>query len=74
MDCPLCGSELVKRHGKYGEFYGCSNFPDCRYTRDIDYKTNDEYGDETYEYIESQTLRKWNPGMKKWGRDEGGRY
>lgn len=34
--CPKCGSKLVKRvsnKGKYenSEFYGCSNFPKCRY-------------------------------------------
>lgn len=33
--CPKCGSKLVKRNGKYGEFYGCSNFPNCKYTRSI---------------------------------------
>lgn len=31
--CPRCGSELRKRSGKFGEFYGCSNFPNCRYTQ-----------------------------------------
>lgn len=31
--CPACGGELVKRKGKFGEFYGCSNFPRCRYTK-----------------------------------------
>ncbi len=30
--CPLCGGNLVLRNGKYGDFYGCSNFPRCRYT------------------------------------------
>ena len=30
--CPRCGSELVKREGKYGTFLGCSRFPKCRYT------------------------------------------
>ena len=29
--CPKCGSELVKRVGKYGEFISCSNFPTCDY-------------------------------------------
>ena len=33
--CPRCGSEMVKRRGKYGEFYGCSNYPGCRETRKI---------------------------------------
>ena len=31
--CPECGGELVKRNGKYGEFLGCSNFPECRYIK-----------------------------------------
>jgi len=31
--CPKCGSKLVTRKGKYGEFTACSNFPQCRYTR-----------------------------------------
>ena len=29
--CPKCGSPLVKRKGKYGEFIGCSNYPACVY-------------------------------------------
>ncbi len=35
MVCPKCGGRMVRRKGKYGEFFGCSSFPDCRYTRDI---------------------------------------
>ena len=32
--CPLCGGDMVLRKGKYGMFYGCSNFPKtgCKYT------------------------------------------
>ena len=30
--CPYCKTELVLRKGKFGEFYGCPNFPKCRYT------------------------------------------
>ena len=33
--CPECGSPMVKRHGKYGDFYGCSNYPKCRHTEPI---------------------------------------
>jgi endonuclease YncB( thermonuclease family) len=28
-----CDGHLVKRSGKYGDFYGCSEFPKCRYSR-----------------------------------------
>ncbi len=31
-DCPRCGGTMVKRKGRYGAFWGCSGFPDCRYT------------------------------------------
>lgn len=31
--CPHCGSPLVRRKGRYGEFLGCSGFPRCRYTQ-----------------------------------------
>lgn len=30
--CPYCKCELVLRNGKNGKFYGCKNFPKCRYT------------------------------------------
>ena len=32
-DCPECGSPLVIRKGKYGEFTGCSNYPQCKYIK-----------------------------------------
>lgn len=30
--CPRCNSELKLRNGKNGKFYGCSNYPYCRFT------------------------------------------
>lgn len=30
--CPQCGGTLTLRQGKYGKFYGCSNYPHCKYT------------------------------------------
>lgn len=30
--CPRCGGELIERYGKYGNFFGCSNYPYCRFT------------------------------------------
>ncbi len=30
--CPEDGGDLLIRHGRYGRFIGCSNFPNCRYT------------------------------------------
>ena len=31
--CPICGSDLVIRNGKHGEFIGCSNYPACHYVK-----------------------------------------
>lgn len=33
--CHKCGGELIRRKGKFGSFYGCSNYPVCRYTKNI---------------------------------------
>ena len=32
--CPRCGGTLQLRTGKYGNFYGCSNYPKCKFTKD----------------------------------------
>jgi DNA topoisomerase-1 len=31
--CPKCGSKLVVKHGRYGQFTACSNYPKCRYVK-----------------------------------------
>ena len=33
--CPKCGNILKKRNGKFGMFYGCASYPDCKYTRNL---------------------------------------
>ncbi|MEZ5875004.1 MAG: type I DNA topoisomerase [Hyphomicrobiales bacterium] len=34
--CPSCGQgQLSLKVGKFGAFVGCSNYPDCRYTRQL---------------------------------------
>lgn len=32
--CPRCKSPLILRNGKRGQFWGCSNYPKCRFTKD----------------------------------------
>lgn len=32
-NCPKCGSKMILRSGRYGKFFGCSNFPYCRGTK-----------------------------------------
>ncbi len=31
--CPKCGKKLVIKHGRFGEFTACSNYPECRYIK-----------------------------------------
>lgn len=38
--CPQCGGMLKEREGKYGKFYGCSNYPECKFIRKIDNNKN----------------------------------
>lgn len=35
IDCPKCGKKLLIREGRYGRFYGCSDYPACDYTKPI---------------------------------------
>jgi len=35
FDCEVCGSPMVIKLGRFGKFYACSNFPDCRHTAAI---------------------------------------
>lgn len=33
--CPECGGKLHIVSSKKGEFLGCTNFPDCHYTKNV---------------------------------------
>jgi DNA topoisomerase-1 len=33
--CPKCGSPLVFRRGRFGEFWACSKYPDCKTTKPV---------------------------------------
>ena len=45
--CENCGSPMAKKFGRYGQFLACTNYPDCKTTRDIP-KPHDEAGEETH--------------------------
>ena len=38
--CPKCGSELLLRSGRYGNFIACSGFPKCKYTEQVEGEEN----------------------------------
>ena len=41
--CPSCGAgRLSLKTGRYGAFIGCSNYPECRFTRPIASSVDDE--------------------------------
>jgi len=43
--CPGCGKgRLSLKLGRFGAFIGCSNYPECRYTRAFGAETEDEPG------------------------------
>lgn len=35
MDCEVCGSPMIVKMGRYGKFFACARFPDCRHTQTI---------------------------------------
>jgi DNA topoisomerase-1 len=47
--CPECGGDLIERRGRFGKFIACSNYPDCRYKRNLpgSERAEDEPTDET---------------------------
>ncbi|KKP55612.1 MAG: topoisomerase protein [Parcubacteria group bacterium GW2011_GWA1_33_6] len=33
--CPKCGKDMVDKMGRFGRFYACTGFPDCKHTESI---------------------------------------
>ena len=31
--CPVCGKNLAIKHGRFGEYTACSDYPDCKYIK-----------------------------------------
>jgi DNA topoisomerase-1 len=46
--CPECGQPLLERRGRFGKFFACSAYPECKYTRDAgkNQRAEDEPTDE----------------------------
>ena len=34
--CPDCGKSLIIRLGRFGKFYACTGYPQCKYTRNVE--------------------------------------
>lgn len=33
--CPKCGKPVVEKMGRFGRFYACTGFPECKYTESV---------------------------------------
>ena len=47
--CPYCENEVVLRVGKHGYFWGCSKFPKCNFTSDLQGENMDVFSRKIYE-------------------------
>jgi DNA topoisomerase-1 len=36
--CPKCGSLMIEKMGRFGRFYACSKFPECKHTESVENK------------------------------------
>ena len=61
--CPECGSELIKRNGRFGEFIACSAYPKCKYTEQIE-KEDAQKSDEKCDKCGSSMVIKNGPRGK----------
>ncbi len=64
--CPKCGGQLSIRLGRHGRFIGCTNYPDCDYTRNLE---GDDREPEAPEIVSDRTCPTCNaPLVIKTGR------
>ncbi|NTU67026.1 MAG: type I DNA topoisomerase [Candidatus Moranbacteria bacterium] len=58
--CPECGGDLIMKHGRFGKFIACSNYPNCRYTEktDSEKKMDEEFAEEICEKCGSKMVVK----------------
>ncbi|MBI3649519.1 MAG: type I DNA topoisomerase [Acidobacteria bacterium] len=54
IKCENCGSFMAKKFGRYGEFLACTNYPECKTTKDLA-KVHDEVGEETHAEAAEET-------------------
>jgi DNA helicase-2/ATP-dependent DNA helicase PcrA len=78
--CPQCGGRMVKRNGRYGEFWGCAKFPKCRGSRDLEegeqpkvvIKVKEEAANKPRTFVPSKyqqaifdDVKVWQPGQHR---------
>lgn len=60
--CEKCGSPMVKKFGRYGEFIACTNYPECKTTRDLA-KPREEAAEESNEEAAEETCENCGRAM-----------
>jgi DNA topoisomerase-1 len=66
--CDNCASPMAIKFGRYGQFLACTNYPECKTTRDIP-KIHDEAGEQTVEAAAEETCENCGkPMVLKRGR------
>ncbi|RMH21373.1 MAG: DNA topoisomerase I, partial [Gammaproteobacteria bacterium] len=55
-DCPECGKPLSIRLGRRGKFIGCTGYPECKYTRNLNADAEEEKAD--LQKVEGRTCPK----------------
>jgi len=64
--CPQCGERLIIKLGRYGKFYGCKGYPQCRYVRPL-YDKGEEVSDQG-DTVEERCEKCGKPMIIKEGR------
>jgi DNA topoisomerase I len=66
--CPKCGSAIAKRWGRNGQFIGCTAYPDCDFTQNLDAEGNPE--EEKQPELTDYDCQLCGAKMyKRWGRN-----
>ncbi len=62
--CPNCGKRMVRRSGKYGDFFGCSGYPKCKTIVNIKVSSLKPLEEKTLRRIE--TLSPYQQAIEDW--------
>jgi len=50
--CSKCGKPMKRRKSSYGEFWGCTGYPDCKHTeKDEKQQPNNTSSDDSFKMI-----------------------
>jgi DNA topoisomerase-1 len=62
--CPECGKKLVIKHSRNGRFYGCSGFPECRFTKSYIDEATQAKLDQANDLVKGRKCPKCNGDLK----------